>query len=225
MWKGAIVPIAILSLFGMRKNLLLGLVAITIIATHMLFAHKEVRFVFPAIPFLIILVGIGSAEVFTYIEKDIKNANLSAYRTQKLVSMARVGVVLGWVIISGLVGSSYNFRQTWFRMVDEIDAFQFLYAKSDLCGVGLLDYNLGMAGYTNLHRNVPITIIPAQNIATSFPAYNYALANPEKLPDNWPYVRVRCWSADDKVCVYRRNGPCERAPAIEMNEVRRRWGL
>jgi GPI mannosyltransferase 3 len=211
-WNGTVVPIVVFSLFALRKNLLLGLIAATIIATHMLFAHKEYRYVFPAVPFVVILVGLGTAEAFDYIRKDLNITNWP------LILAARTGIVLAWAIISGVLAFGNNFRQNWFSWAGEIQAFHFLYAKSDLCGVGLLDINFGIGGYAHLHRNVPM-IIPTKNIAASFSAYNYALANPRELPDNWPYSEVRCWN-DDKMCVYHRDGPCERAlPEMEVNEV------
>jgi len=222
-WNGAIVPIAILALFAIRKNLLLGLIAATIIATHMLFGYKEYRYVFPAVPFIIILVGLGMAEVLGYIEKDIKNAGLSSSNTQKLIATTRAGVILGWAIISGVLASDHNFLRNWSMRADEIHAFHFLHNESDLCGVGLLDMNFGIGGYAHLHRDVPI-IVPAKNIAASFSAYNYALANPRELPDYWPYAKVRCWS-EDKLCVYHRDGSCEPAPDIELKEVWRRWAV
>lgn len=214
-WSGAVVPIATLSLVAMRKNLLLGLIAATIIGTHMLFAHKDYRYVFPAVPFVVILVGLGAAEVLGYIEKDLK--------TRNLILMARAGIVLGWAIISGVLASSYNFRSNWFSGADAFRAFNFLHDKSDLCGVGLLDINYGIGGYTHLHRDVPLIIPTKDNIAASFPAYNYALANSREKPEHWPYAIVKCWN-EDKICVYRRDGTCESMPDLEMNEIYRRRG-
>jgi phosphatidylinositol glycan class B len=217
MWKGAIVPVTLLCLFAVRKNLLLGLIAFTIILTHTLIVHKEYRFVFPALPFVIILVGLGTAEVFDYVQKDLNIKN------QKLLLTVRAGIVLGWAVISGVLASSYNFRHYWFKWAGEIQAFHLLYKKSDLCGIGLIDLPWGKTGgYAHLHRNIPI-IIPEKNIAASFSAYNYALANPRELPDYWPYSEVICWS-DDEMCVYHREGPCESAPDLEVNNVVRRRG-
>ena len=217
-WSGATVPIAICALLAVRKNLILGLIAGTIIATHMLFAlfgHKDYRFVFPAVPFIIILVGLGMAEVFDYIQKDIKPS-----ATRNWILTTGVCTVFMWAIISAVLASGHNFRQYWFNEADKLRAFHYLYNKHDLCGVGLLDINFAIGGYTHLHRDVPL-IIPGKNIAASFSAYNYALANPVTLPDYWPYAKVKCWN-EDKVCVYHRDGPCESAPDLEINELYRR---
>jgi hypothetical protein len=222
-WNGAIVPIVILALLAIRKNLLLGLIAASVIATHMLFAHKEYRYVFPAVPFIVILLGLGTAEVFAYIQKDIKNAGLRPSVTRNCTLTTGVGTVFGWVIISTVLASGHNFRQNWFSGADELRAFHFLHEKSDLCGVGLLDINYGIGGYSHLHRDVPLIIPAKNNIGPSFSAYNYALATPKEIPDNWPYAKIRCWS-EHNVCLYRRDGVCERAPNLEMNQVYRRRG-
>src|SRR5262249_40929809 len=119
---------------------------------------------------------------------------------------ACTGSVLGWAVISGVLASSYNFRNNWFSGADAFRAFHFLHDKSDLCGIGLFDINYGIGGYAHLHRDVPL-IIPAKNNIAAL-AYNYALASPQKLPDYWPYAKIRCWS-EDKLCVYHRDGPRE----------------
>ena len=103
-WGGAIVPMAVLSAVSLRKNFLLGLLAATIIVTHMLFAHKEYRFVFPAVPFIVILVGLGTAEVFGYFQKDL-------LKTRKQTLMAGAGVVFGWAVTSGILATSDRFGQ------------------------------------------------------------------------------------------------------------------
>jgi hypothetical protein len=214
-WGGAIVPIAILFVIALRKNLLLGLIAFTIIATHMLFAHKEYRFVFPATPFIIILVGLGTAEVFSYFQKEIK--------TRKQMLMVSVGISFGWALTSGILATNDQFRPNWFRGAGGIYAFNYLHDKPDLCGVGILGITwFQTAGYSHLHRKVPI-IIPPNDVAASYAAYNYALADPQELPGSWPYSKVKCWS-DNKICVYRRDGSCENAPDLEVNEVLRRRG-
>jgi len=214
-WGGAIVPMAIFSALALRKNLLLGLIAVTIIATHMFFAHKEYRFVFPAVPFVIILVGLGTAEVFGYSQKYIKTRNQSL--------AAILGILFAWVSTSTVLAVNDHFRTNWFREAGNIHAFDYLRDRADLCGVGILDFKwFQTAGYTHLHRNVPI-IIPPENIASSFPAYNYAIAIGEKMPGSWPYSRVMCWN-NNEICVYRRAGLCDRKPDLEVNEVLRRQG-
>jgi len=215
-WGGAIVPMALLAAIALRKNLLLGLIAATIVATHMLFAHKEYRFVFPAVPFIVILIGLGTAEVFGYVQ------NVLSRKNQQLTAGAVI--IFGWAITSAILGAGDRFRPNWLRGAGSIHAFDYLRDRSDLCGVGLVDYSWDeTAGYAHLHRNVPI-IIPSTNIAASFPAYNYVLANsPKKLPSAWLYSKVWCWR-NDEICVYHRAGLCAAAPTLEINEVIRLRG-
>ncbi len=91
-WGLATVPIALLTIVAVRKNILLGLIAATIVATHMFIGHKEYRFVFPAVPFIIILVGLGTAEIYGYFETKLKS--------RSLVLAGRIGVILVWALVS-----------------------------------------------------------------------------------------------------------------------------
>ena len=62
-WSGAVALLLWFVLAGARRLPLLFIVAATIVVSHTLISHKEMRFVFPAIPLVIILAGLGSAEV------------------------------------------------------------------------------------------------------------------------------------------------------------------
>ena len=209
-WGLAVVPLVLLSLLALRGNVLLGLIPAVIVLTHMLFAHKEYRFVFPAVPFVIILAGLGTARMFASFQRYIRH--------RLATSAALAGLVLGWITLSSVLAASDAFRYNWFLRRDAMAAFAFLHDREDLCGVGLSGVHwLFTGGYTHLHRDVPV-IIPVYTTELLPFAYNYALASPGTLPDDAAYTQIRCWKGED-ICIYRRDGPCERARGMEANEV------
>lgn len=216
LWGGAIVPIAALAMLATRKHLVLGLTAATIIATHMLFGHKEYRFVFPAVPLIVILIGLGTAEVFDHYRKSLKES--------KLVWASLVGVILAWTVTSAILAIGEKFRGQWFQLGSGIRALHFLHDEPELCALGLVGvgwHHIG--GYAHLHRRVPIVPTYERELVDSYPAYNYALVHRAALPDDWPYREVRCWHREE-VCIYRRDGSCAAQPEMDVNQVLIRRG-
>ena len=211
-WGLAVIPMALLSLLAMRRHVLLGLIAAAIVLTHMLFAHKEYRFVFPAVPFVIMLVGLGTAEVLEWFKGFI--------RRRWAAATALAGIIIAWASVSAVLAVSDAYRYNWHLRHDELQAARYLHDREDLCGVGLVGVHwLYSGGYTWLHRDVPVIIPLHDGDFLSF-AYNYALASPGALPDDGVFVALQC-SEGDQVCVYRRQGGCEVARGIEANEVLR----
>jgi GPI mannosyltransferase 3 len=62
-WGGAFSFIVSLALLGGRRLPLLLGVAATILMTHSLIGHKEYRFIYPSLPLIATLVGMGTVEV------------------------------------------------------------------------------------------------------------------------------------------------------------------
>lgn len=214
-WDLAVVPIALLFLLAMRRNVLLGLMPIAIVLTHMLFAHKEYRFVFPAVPFIVILAGLGTAQIFARLQ--------SVVRQRLVAGIALSGFILAWGALSGVLATSDAFRYNWYLRRDALDAYALLRGREDLCGIGLSGVHwFFTGGYTYLHRDIPIVIPVYASESLSF-AYNYALASSETLLDDAAFTAFRCWEGED-ICIFHRAGPCERARGMEANEVLMFWG-
>lgn len=214
-WGGAIVPIAALALLAARKHILLLLVAAAVVMVHTLVAHKEYRFIFPAVPFVVFLVGLGTAEVLKYLQTTVLG--------KKQLAAAFAGILVGWVVTSAALSVNSRFRENWLRSSGPLYAFEFLNKKTDLCGIGLIGVGWWMTGgYAYLHRDIPI-IIPTGDKSVSYAAYNYAVVDRRDLPDSFPYEKISCWDKQ-QICVYHRPGVCEEAPAMEINEFLRRTG-
>jgi hypothetical protein len=65
-WGGASLTLLLLAILGARWMPLLLLVAIIIVAVHSGIAHKEYRFIYPAILLVSVLAGLGLAQMASW---------------------------------------------------------------------------------------------------------------------------------------------------------------
>jgi hypothetical protein len=200
-------PIAFLAVMGIRRSAFLGWVALIILLTHSVLAHKEVRFLYPLLPIVITLAALGVMEV------------APAFNTgRKSPLSSRMIVVSGLafcVLSSCLLTPHFN----WSRNSGGFAAIDQLSRDSTLCGVGLFRLGWGYSGgYTHLHQNVPIVEIhEASEMDKEWRSFN-AVVTGGSLPDSkGGFELAGCWN---HVCLYRRPGPC--APPqgdIELNQM------
>lgn len=214
-WGGAMVPILALCALASRRHPLLALLALTIVATHMLFAHKEYRFVFPAVPFIAILIGLGTAELFAI----LRDRFVHSVRD----SVAVGAVISAWTVTSAILAISDHFRPYWQGGRDDMMAFAIVRDAPDLCGFGLVDVPWWRTGgYTYLHRDVPMTIATTAD-GVQADAFNYALARREAMSDADGFEVTTCLG-DGDLCILRREGSCQPRPRFEINETLKRRG-
>ena len=199
-------PIAVLMVPGLRRAPAPALVAISVLATHSAFGHKEYRYIYPAVPLLCILLGLGIAAIFAGIRRP---AWLAAPR-------ARVAAALVFLAgVSALWGVSYG---TWDRQAGYIHVYREMSLRPDVCGVGLKELREG--GYAFLHRDVPLYLL-RDPFPHSQAAFNYAAAW-YLDPSTYPNYRLQgCWS---DFCLYRREGGCVAPPGYDPNHVLKRLG-
>ncbi len=111
---------------------------------------------------------------------------------------------------------------SWKKEAGNLITFRELSQDQTLCGVALLriGYNFS-GGYTYLHRNVPIYLLPDDADLKSSAASFNAIVTPGALPPGVDgFERSGCW---DGVCIYKRPGTCTQgASSYEVNEVLRR---
>ena len=62
-WGGGAATLLLLAALGARRMLLPFAAAITIFAVHSAIAHKEYRFIYPAVVLLMVLAGVGLAQI------------------------------------------------------------------------------------------------------------------------------------------------------------------
>jgi phosphatidylinositol glycan class B len=218
-WAGALPAMAALIILRARASALWIVVALVIIASHMLVPHKEYRFVFPAFASLALVAAMGSADLIDRMRQ------LPGLPARALVAVAAVL----WVGTSLALAFAPGFKDEWFETGDVIAASFKLAHQDDLCGV--LFYNHDWAttgGYAHLHRDVPMfALADDQDTARgSTDAFNAIILTHGFLDDFAPQFTLQDCSGDDDddVCIMKREGGCTRAPDLEVNAMLRRLG-
>lgn len=209
-WGGAVVPMLVLFLIGARHNLMLAFVSIAIVATHMLFAHKQYRFGLPAVPLIIVLIGLGT----TALLKDQQGRLASRRVWRGAVAL----VIFGWMVTSLSLAIGDHFRRFWTDRDGGLLVMQQAYAASDMCGLGLVGVPwTDTGGYTHMHRDVPLFVPDSGDVGLEA-GYNYAAAPRSTIPDDSRYARVGCYGTNE-ICLFRREGGCKSMPDNEVNAV------
>ena len=199
-------PLLALAILGMRRSPLLVWMTLAIWIPHSFIAHKEYRFIYPSLPLLITLAGLGMGDVVNGVSRSIR----------PLRSAAAMGVLGGGIfVLSSVAYASHT--QRWTSNAANLHAFKRLSTKQDVCGVGLygvLWENSG--GYTYLHQPVPLFPIESQPVLEELaPGFNYLIAESSPLPVSMAeYKRQQCW---DHTCLYERAGACQQFPSREIN--------
>ena len=203
--------LVLFALAGVRRSPLLGWMALVIVATHSILAHKEIRFIYPAVPILITLAALGLADAAEFI---------SANRTIRLGSTT---IVAGCLALCAITSGMYAWGYPGWTAAGGLIAFDRLSRDSTVCGVGVYAEDWpGTGGYAHLHRNIPIVIVPDRAIEHETPSFNALIADRTVHVDRQSgFTLVQSWN---DVALYRRGGGCAAPGDEEINAVLRRGG-
>ena len=210
-------PLWTLALWGARKALPAACCTLTIVIAHSLIAHKEYRFMFPALAIIVALAAIGVADVF---------------RRNRVLALTAVAIL---ATVSVARGSAYSTAQTtlgiklyppgslWSNNRGPLLAFERFGRDRQVCGVGLVKIPWhGTGGYSYLHRNLQIILMRRVEELPGRTRRVNALVTPPGLPEHLgAFERVQCWQGG---CAYRRPGDCVPLRNYTVNEVLRRRG-
>jgi GPI mannosyltransferase 3 len=181
---------------GCLRSPFLGWITLIILASHSALAHKEARFLYPLIPFVLTLAALGVAEVVSDLSRRLQPVPSS------WVTIA-TGLLI-CAVASFLLAPRFPY---WARNSGAIAAFDRLSRDSGLCGLGIYAVPwFSTGGYTHLHRNVPIvTVSDAAGVSANATAFNAVIAptNVSDLPSG--FRRMECWNG---VCLHQRFGVC-----------------
>jgi phosphatidylinositol glycan class B len=207
---GPMLPLAVIGAIWRAR--FLGCVALAILIPHTLLQHKEFRFLFPLLPILLTLAGIGMADLVA-----MWNAHLS---TQRARTSIVAGALIFVVITSVSLASVYP---RWKKARENSLAFEELSRSPALCGVAIVGDSYSWAdygGYTYLHRSVPIYLVPNKDQIEKLSQSFNTLVISERLSEPaGDFVPAKCWGP---VCLYTRPGTCSPGPAEEINDALRR---
>jgi hypothetical protein len=196
------IPIA-LCLLGARRWKLPFVMALALLATHMLIGHKEHRFLYPGLALAAVLAGIGLADVATRLTKHLHTPPVTAALT----------CAAAWAVLSTIIWFAPGVTQLRHRAQDTLAAADYAATLPNICGIGMgpgptawVPYG----GYTHLHQNVPVfwPTTPAK-LQTEQRGFNLLLGESPQPP----FTRLRCFGP---TCVARRPGPCTAVPADGM---------
>jgi len=207
-WGGAVPFLLLLICMGARGNVPWLAVPAGLMLELLALAHKEYRFVFPAIACLMIPVGVGAARV----------AAMAASAWAR-PDAHRAVVRIAWLAASAcsltLARQPLN-AEKWFRGAAVLQAFEALHADPSVCGVGLLaDVPLVYTpGYVVLHRNIPILDNMGDSRIEASRVNNILSGAPLSQPSP-DFTLDRCWggarigiNGPTTICRYRRSGSC-----------------
>lgn len=208
-WGGAVFVMSLLVLWGARRAPVLLRTAMTIVLSHTFIAHKEYRFLYPAIACAILLADLGTAELvhsFTREGRDVRTVTLAL-------------ACLGWLVTSLALAVQAGYRYQWYNEQPALEAALLARGYTAMCGIGLIGKHWAFTGgYTYLHKDVPIYLYGIQRgvfghdlVASDWAAFNVALF-PADSPGTTTagFTRWRCFGPDsaEGVCLYWRAGVC-----------------
>ena len=204
----------LLAILGARRMPLLLIAAITILAVHSSIAHKEYRFIYPAVLLIIVLAGIGLAQIVTSGMRRLRTASVSATIAASVFTTLSLIV---WALASLMVWTGPTLASLRYSTHDNLRAASFVARERAPCGIGL--YGLGgndwaySGGYTYFHRPLPIywpkDVAALAAYAAGFDTLVYAEAPPKGLG----FTPQKCFG---QVCVARRSGSCAPLPMMAM---------
>ena len=221
-WELGVLLLAACALAGARRQPLPLLVAIVIVLSHSFIAHKEYRFVYPALPLLVLCAAIGSAELCRWATRlpgppSVRHA-LATF------------VALAWLAGSFAVARTEPSRTEWLRGNAGLE-FLLRAGREARCGVALLGARWDMTGgYTALHRDLPLHLLYLDDQddwdTDAFDAWIAPAGWLERMPlaARAGFERQQCRrqlaQGFEELCYWnRRNGACVRQSATEAQRV------
>jgi GPI mannosyltransferase 3 len=213
-WRGAAIFLLALVALGARRLPVLLLAMVVILVVHSGVAHKEYRFIYPAILLLMILAGAGLAQLTSWGQQWLGSRGLG----KGAGAACCVVLVLGyWGIAAFGVWTGNPLAQLRRLDHDNLTAASLVADMPGLCGIGLYGehgHDWGWyGGYSHLHRPVPM-YWPADEaeLAATAPAFDtllYTAAPPPALG----FTTLQCFGHS---CVARRPGACDARPMAAM---------
>ena len=200
-------PLLLLALVGVRRSPFLGWMALVILAAHSLVHHKEARFLYPMMPIMVTLGALGMVECAAIVEK---------WRGKTI--SPRILVATGIIVCLGssiVLGSRF---EDWSRYSGGLQALKEFSHDSTVCGVGISDiFWAETGGYTYLHRDVPIFLLPdSEALRRASAEFNVFMSNGSLAEKPAGFEAMGCRSGN---CVYRRPGTCAAPGEFEINRT------
>ena len=203
-WRYALPAIVPLALWGARREPLPLLVAVTVVLAHSAVAHKEYRFIYPALLLIVFCASQGTAELLRWFQQG--QAGSTASRGALFVACA------AWLALSLTLAVAPTMRPEWSRGRAGVELMARA-GREARCGVGLLAAWSWTGGYSSLHVNLPLYLLDWDRDRWNTQAFD-AWILPQGVLDPRPagYRLVQCdvqgAAGVEALCLWIRNGGC-----------------
>jgi GPI mannosyltransferase 3 len=200
---------------GWRHAPLLLLMAELIIAIHSAVSHKELRFIYPAIALISIIVGVGLASL---VQRGLgRMRQVSKGRLPAMKAVGATAATVGWAAICLWVWTNPGMAFLRSMNRDSLAVASYVHYLQPMCGVGLWENNIygwsRSGGYTYIHRTVPIYHFSDRDGFADHAAGFDVLVYSGRLPDGFGFTPDRCFG---ELCVARRAGTCAAVAATPI---------
>lgn len=197
-WGAAIPLVIVTAVLGARRAPSLALTAAAIAITFSAVAHKEPRYIYPALLLLFVVCGIGTVELADDLGRVLGKASIRR--------ALPFGLALLWAAASLGSAISPEMRPLWTREADILRALAAVNADPRSCGLGLEYPNWVLTGASRVRSDIQLYDAPA----TPAGAYNRLLRLPgtqTPLAAYTGFALQRCYQPGG-ACLYTRPGTC-----------------
>jgi GPI mannosyltransferase 3 len=211
-WAGAVPIVLILVALGARRMPALFVGAVILVVAHSAIAHKEYRFVYPAVVMAMVLAAVGLTQLIAWVQDWLHRCGM---RPGIATASAMVVLFGGWCAIAFGVWSGGVIGELRNRVHAQLAAMAFVHNLPAPCGIGLYGQNAWVryGGYTYLHLPVPM-FWPGNDaeLEATAGAFNTLLSDHTPSPQ-LGFERRRCFG---KICITQRAGGCVVRPMPPM---------
>ena len=206
----AFVALGLLALAGATRLPLLLLLAASVYGVFSAVGHKEYRFVYPAIPFVITLAAVGTAMLCDLVRRELP----------RRLGPAVPAVALGaWGFVSAHAAIDGAFKREWQRGSGLIAAGRAISRLEGVCGIAAYSMVGALQGHVRLRQDVPVyRISTPDRFAEDARSFNVVMAPDSALPPEAGFTLLGCWRngfneasqnrRQPHLCVLTRPGPC-----------------
>ena len=214
LWGAGGLFMLVAAVLGGRRLPALLAAALVILAVHSGFAHKEYRFIYPAIVFITVLAGLGLAQLTQWAVEWLARQGIENRLTATLCA-ALLFAYSGSLMFKAWTSETMTELRS--RAHDSLLAAAYVRHTPAFCGLGLYGAEgrdwVMYGGYTYLHRLVriywPADETELTTSARAFDTLIYTTAPPAELG----FTTTACFG---KTCVAQRSGACTSQPMPMM---------
>jgi phosphatidylinositol glycan class B len=186
-WSLALPALAVCAAVGAWRQPRLLAISAAIILVFSCIPHKEERFIYPAIPLMLTVAGIGSAMLGHFIM-----ARLRSPLPDWLLGVA--GTMI-WAALSLLASFHGALRWEWLEGRGMVAAMNIVSADPNACGLAIIPPERWVfsGGYTHLRPGIRLVQFTPDDHIDSVTGFDYAIAEDTIDLDRYGMTKEACW--------------------------------